>query len=261
MLDPAEDGPPPLDDEDGPPPLEDAPPKPTNSSLLDLEERVEEERGAIDSESTPAHDALIARLIPKPKPRKQAETSGDAAPAKFEAGDTVEVFGLQGAPQHNGKQGVVQRFDETKGRYVLRIPATKKPLAVKPANLRLSKPLAKGFLDTPAARRPSQGGEARAQEEEDVIEFVTPKFKEREEESSLRLDEVQQALGAAQAKQKEWMNAEFMERFSKNPRLMAGFSDPRCQQAMQEMQDNPSEVRPQPKRPLAGYEPNARASG
>ena len=90
------------------------------------------------------------------------------------------------------------------------------------------------------------------QEEEDVTEFVTPKFKEREEESSLRLDEVQQALGAAQAKQKEWMNAEFMERFSKNPRLMAGFSDPRCQQAMQEMQDNPSEVRPQPKRPLAG---------
>ena len=48
------------------------------------------------------------------------------------------------------------------------------------------------------------------------------------------------------------MNAEFMERFSKNPRLMAGFSDPRCQQAMQEMQDNPSEVRPQPKRALAG---------
>ena len=49
----------------------------------------------------------------------------------------VEVGGLQGAPQHNGKQGLVQEYNPEKGRYVLKIAGMKKPLAVKPGNLTL----------------------------------------------------------------------------------------------------------------------------
>jgi len=58
-----------------------------------------------------------------------------AAQFPFDVGDTVEVGGLQGAPQHNGKQAVVQRFDVDKGRFVLKVAGLKKPLAVKPENL------------------------------------------------------------------------------------------------------------------------------
>lgn len=50
------------------------------------------------------------------------------------------------------------------------------------------------------------------------------------------IDQVQKAMAAANERQSEWMNDDFMGRFSKNPRLMKGFSDPRCQKAMQEMQ-------------------------
>ena len=118
----------------------------------------------------------------------------------FGVGDTVEVGGLQGAPQHNGKQGVVQRFDAEKGRYVLKIAGMKKPLAVKPGNLTMSKPLEKGFLDSAAAKKSSTGkkkGKGKKADDDDIIEIVTPKFKEAQEESQWKLDEVQQALGAS----------------------------------------------------------------
>jgi hypothetical protein len=159
----------------------------------------------------------------------------------FAVGDTVEVGGLQGAPQHNGKQGVVQRFDAEKGRYVLKIAGMKKPLAVKPGNLTMSKPLEKGFLDSAAAKKSSTGkkkGKGKKADDDDIIEIVTPKFKEAQQESQWKLDEVQQALGAASAKQSEWMNGDFLSRFQNNPRLMRGFADPRCQKAMQEMQED-----------------------
>ena len=58
----------------------------------------------------------------------------------FAVGDTVEVSGLQGAPQHNFKHGIVQKFDGQKGRYVIKIRGLKKPLAVKPNNLTLLAP-------------------------------------------------------------------------------------------------------------------------
>ena len=89
------------------------------------------------------------------KPRTKKEAPKDAT--SFKVGDTVEVGGLQGAPQHNGKLGIVQKFDAEKGRYVLQIKGMKKPLAVKPGNLTLSKPLEKGFLDSAAAKKPAKG--------------------------------------------------------------------------------------------------------
>lgn len=70
-----------------------------------------------------------------------------AAQLPFKIGDTVEVGGLQGAPQHNGKQGVVQRFDAEKGQFVLKVAGLKKPLAVKPENL------AKAGSESPKEKR------------------------------------------------------------------------------------------------------------
>ena len=98
-----EDGPPPLDDfdDDGPPPLDDlaedaAAAKPsgsTNSSLLDLEKKIEDPfrpRRPDEEISTPAHDALIAKLKPKPKPAPKKEEPKDPS-TLFAVGDTVEV--------------------------------------------------------------------------------------------------------------------------------------------------------------------------
>ena len=55
----------------------------------------------------------------------------------FAVGDTVEIGGLQGAPQHNGTKGVVRRFDKEKARYVVEVAGMKKPLAVKAKSLTL----------------------------------------------------------------------------------------------------------------------------
>jgi hypothetical protein len=63
------------------------------------------------------------------------DCSPKALATMFATGETVEVAGLQGAPQHNGKLGVVQHFDNGKGRFVVKVDGLKKPLAVKPANL------------------------------------------------------------------------------------------------------------------------------
>eukprot|EP01047_Picozoa_sp_COSAG01_P088690 COSAG01_NODE_20991_length_923_cov_1.990291_2_plen_79_part_01 len=40
-----------------------------------------------------------------------------------------------GAPQHNGKAGIVEGFDAAKGRHVVRVIGQAKPLRIKPANL------------------------------------------------------------------------------------------------------------------------------
>jgi hypothetical protein len=91
-----------------------------------------------------AHATRMSVLIAGPMVSSEEEQEPDGEgrevtenvrPA-FEVGDAVEVHGLVGAAQHNGKQGVVRRFDTAKGRYVLQLPGTEKPLAVKPANLR-----------------------------------------------------------------------------------------------------------------------------
>ena len=64
----------------------------------------------------------------------------EAATTALNSGDTVEVFGLVGAAQHNGKQGEVLRFIPGKGRYAVRLltapTAPTEVINVKPANLR-----------------------------------------------------------------------------------------------------------------------------
>ena len=191
---------------------------------------------------------LISKLQSKPKLKKEQKKKEEekAAAATFEVGDTVEIHGLTGAAHHNGKTGVVRSFDAVKGRYAVALTngGGKKPLAIKPANLSKHKPLPKGFFDSAAAKKggKKKAGKRREPEPEpddDIIEVVTPKFKESQEKSALELDEVQRAMKAANEKQSEWMNDDFMSRFSKNPRLMKGFQDPRCQKAMEEMQKDP----------------------
>lgn len=49
-------------------------------------------------------------------------------------GDLVTVYGLKGALQHNGKQGVVQEFNSAKARFVVKL-GDEKLLAIKPENL------------------------------------------------------------------------------------------------------------------------------
>ena len=71
-------------------------------------------------------------------------------------GDTVEIFGLVGAAQHNGKQGVVLCFTPSKGRYAVRVQSTTGPalvINVKPGNLRA---VADTSSEASAARGPRQ---------------------------------------------------------------------------------------------------------
>ena len=49
-------------------------------------------------------------------------------------GAEVGITGLTGAPQHNGKAGVVLSYDSVKGRYNVRLQ-TGETVALKPTNL------------------------------------------------------------------------------------------------------------------------------
>ena len=59
-----------------------------------------------------------------------------AAAEGFAVGDLVTVHGLRATPQHNGRDGRVQRFATADGRYDVRLLESGMLLAVKPANLR-----------------------------------------------------------------------------------------------------------------------------
>ena len=61
-------------------------------------------------------------------------------PRLLAKGDSVEVDGLVGAPQHNGQTGVVVKWNPSKQRYIVQMQAAEgvdapKPIALKPANV------------------------------------------------------------------------------------------------------------------------------
>ena len=63
-------------------------------------------------------------------------------PRLLAKGDSVEVDGLVGAPQHNGQTGVVVKWNPSKQRYIVQMHAeaeegaeAAKPIALKPANV------------------------------------------------------------------------------------------------------------------------------
>lgn len=77
-----------------------------------------------------ANEKDAAALAPEPEPDPEMPTS-------LVAGDRVEIGGLTGAPQHNGKEGVVVRWVKQKRRYIVEVDGLPKPLAVRPANLQI----------------------------------------------------------------------------------------------------------------------------
>ena len=50
-------------------------------------------------------------------------------------GERVQIHGLRGAREHNGKFAVVQKFDAQAGRYVVQLVGGGKPMKIKPTNL------------------------------------------------------------------------------------------------------------------------------
>jgi TolA-binding protein len=95
-------------------------------------------------------------------------------------GEIVVVTGLQGAPQHNGRQGVVERFDRAKGRFVLKVQGRQKPLAVRPDNL-LRHPLSTCNTEPEPAGSEEQQQQEQQEEQEEQEEEEEEEDEEDEE--------------------------------------------------------------------------------
>ena len=84
-------------------------------------------------------DSTATRLLVRMLAQRRLEMQQKGQ--EFAAGEKVQVIGLKGAPQHNGKRGEVLSFDRGKGRYLVRLDSkatqaqTPKPLGIKPPNL------------------------------------------------------------------------------------------------------------------------------
>jgi len=91
---------------------------------------------------------------------------------------------------------------------------------------------------------------AKKEEDDDDVDFeieddiIRPKMKKSQQKndimSSLRIDEVQAAMKTTVDNQSSWMTPEFMQRIATNPKLAMGMANPRCMQAMQDFQTDPS---------------------
>jgi hypothetical protein len=66
---------------------------------------------------------------------KRNNKTGAAESESLQAGDAVILKGLKGAPQHNGKQGIIQEFDGAKSRFVVKLDGTDVSFSLKPENL------------------------------------------------------------------------------------------------------------------------------
>lgn len=95
-------------------------------------------------------DSTATRLLIRILARRRLEIQRSNSSRMFEPDEPVEIQGLSGAPQHNGKLGTVLRFDQKRGRYLVRLEEGSKgsgegdctnaqgdgkPLGLKPANL------------------------------------------------------------------------------------------------------------------------------
>jgi hypothetical protein len=69
-------------------------------------------------------------------PGARSGTGSGSGTVLFAAGDVVELFGLTGAVQHNGKRGVVRRYCAAKGRFAVEVQGAERPVLVRGANLR-----------------------------------------------------------------------------------------------------------------------------
>lgn len=134
------------------------------------------------------------------------------------------------------------------------IPAA--PPAPKPgANLKPSSGLKKGFLGgggggsartNKSASASSSGGGGSGSGDGERVPMVRADVDAKAK--SLQLPEVQSKMEAEKAEAAKlggggptsWMTPELLKKIAMNPMLRKGFMDPRCQQAMGEMQSDPS---------------------
>ena len=107
-----------------------------------------------------------------------------------------------------------------------------------------------GFLNT-GEDKPKKKPSSSTKTEDDDVDFeieddiIRPKIKNQDQQqqdfqSSLRFDEVQNAMKSTVENQSQWMTPDFLERVAKNPKLAMAMTNPRCMQAMQEFQTDPT---------------------
>lgn len=71
----------------------------------------------------------------KPTAREAAAALSNLLGPDLAVGDEVEIFGLQGAQELNGRQGTIVKIMEETQRYGIKLPGHEEPKAVKAANL------------------------------------------------------------------------------------------------------------------------------
>eukprot|EP00929_Paragymnodinium_shiwhaense_P019968 TRINITY_DN13447_c0_g1_i1.p1 TRINITY_DN13447_c0_g1~~TRINITY_DN13447_c0_g1_i1.p1 ORF type:complete len:235 (-),score=33.40 TRINITY_DN13447_c0_g1_i1:455-1159(-) len=107
-----------------------------------------------------ALDALLAAVL---------KSDGNGASAAFPTNQMVEIHGLTGAPEHNGKLGRILRLDEASGRYVVELECDGTQKSFKPANLKAAegapKAKAKSSEKVEAARKDREKEKAAMKKE------------------------------------------------------------------------------------------------
>ena len=95
----------------------------------------------------------------------------------------------------------------------------------------------------PVAEKADDDDDVDFEIEDDIIR---PKMKKsdgtKDFQSSLRFDEVQSAMQATMNNKSQWMTPAFMQRVASNPKLAMGMANPRCMQAMQDFQTDPTKA-------------------
>lgn len=121
-----------------------------------------------DGSGTP-NTAYFDEQQGKRQQQQQAEAEAAVAAAAeeldiaFPAGSTIEIQGLTSAPELNGKQGEVLRWDKPSGRYRVQVAGREKPLGLRPKCCKLLAVVETGVqellaTETTAASAASGGG-------------------------------------------------------------------------------------------------------
>jgi hypothetical protein len=128
------------------------------------------------AEDVAAANAEAGSGAPAPEPEPELEL-----PASLVPGDRVEIGGLSGAPQHNGKEGVVVRWVKQKRRYIVEVEGLAKPLAVRPVNLQIC--LGKSSSDKDGGEQQAEAGDTGY-----VLQGFTEPEKKKEKEEEEKQD-------------------------------------------------------------------------
>lgn len=127
---------------------------------------------------------------------------------------------------------------------------TRPPVPKPGANLKPNNGLKKGFLGGGGSSRPNKASSSGSSSGSGGSGGEVPMVRADVEakEKRLQLPEVQERIEAEKAEaakldqNKSWMTPELLKKIAATPILRKGFGDPRCQQAMAEMQASPSEA-------------------